>query len=739
MTIKVKLGLIVALVTMAMLVMFLIQQYTMSAIEEAEEGHLQISQIEAGMLTLRRNEKDFLARKDLKYVDKFENNFQALQHKVVGLKSKLEMLGLETKQTAQLSTALDEYKLHFDSLVKRQREVGLHPKDGLYGGLRKAVHEIEAELKVLGADRLMKDMLMLRRREKDFMLRLDPKYVGKLDKDVIVLQQDLTASDLPPATKQLIENKLAAYSKAFHNLVDAQTAMGLNPKAGHMGEMRESVHKTEVILKEVDEVVNLAVSERSNWLSSVSIVVSILIILGSAVIIGLLGRSILQPIDMLSALMKQARDDKDLSLRFSSTGKDEIAAMGGRFNDMIDEFQNIMRRTVKASTNVNSAAEELSSITEQTSQGVIRQQSESDQVATAMNEMVATVQEVAQSASSAAEASRAADEQATKGRQVVGEASASIRQLAAEVENSTHTIHELEKESENIGTVLTVIQGIAEQTNLLALNAAIEAARAGESGRGFAVVADEVRSLAQRSQDSTQEIQAIIERLQTGAKQAAQAMEKGRDQAHVSVGQAEAAGQALDAITNAVAAINEMNVQIASASEEQAVVADEINKNVVNITQISTDTADAAHRTTATSGDLADLAMELQGLIGQFRLDVNGGVLDLSKAKAAHHAWKARLRAYLDGNESLTLEEACSHKHCVLGKWYYSEGLSNFGHIPEMKELEAPHEELHHLIHEVIKLKEAGENPKAEAAYAKVPALSEKIISLLNAVERKVA
>ena len=636
MTIKVKLGLVVALVTLAMLFMFLFQQYTMHAIEVAEEGHLQISQIEAGMLTLRRNEKDFLARKDLKYSDKFEQNFQGLQQKVTGLENKLEMLGLETQGAGQLMPALKEYKSHFDPIVKLQREIGLHPKDGLYGALRKAVHEIESELKLLGADRLMKDMLMLRRREKDFMLRLDPKYVDKLDKDVIVLQKDLADSDLSPETRQLIENKLAAYSKAFHNLFDAQKTMGLNPKDGHMGEMREAVHKTEVILDEVDKVVNMAVTERSNWLSTVSIVVSILIILSSAVVIGLLGRSILNPINTLAELMKQARDNRDLTLRFPAGGKDEVAAMGRRFNDMVAEFESMMGQVLRASTNVSSSADEVSAITEQTTKSVMLQQSESDQVATAMNEMAATVQEVAQSALNAAEASRAADEQAAKGRQVVGDASTSIRQLAAEVENSSHTIQALEKESENIGTVLTVIQGIAEQTNLLALNAAIEAARAGESGRGFAVVADEVRSLAQRSQDSTQEIQAIIDRLQAGAKQAAQAMEKGRNQAHVSVEQAEAAGHSLEAITDSVAAISEMNMQIASASEEQAVVADEINKNVVNITRISSETADAAHRTSETSGGLANLAMELRGLIAQFKLAGQSDVMSRASANSAH-------------------------------------------------------------------------------------------------------
>ena len=482
-----------------------------------------------------------------------------------------------------------------------------------------------------------------------------------------------------------------------------------------------------------------AASEQGDSLSMVAVLLPLMVIVITVTAVGLLQRSIVRPINALVEMMQKAKDNKDLSLRFPVQGNGEVAAMGRAFNEMTEEYQGIMGQVLAASAKLSASADEMSSITEQTTQGVMRQQSESDMVATAMNEMAATVQEVARNTSDAANASQVADTEASAGRKVVGEAGAGIRQLVAEVENTANAINGLEKESENIGTVLNVIQGIAEQTNLLALNAAIEAARAGESGRGFAVVADEVRSLAQRSQDSTHEIEAIIERLRSGARGAVQAMEAGRSKAHVCVEQAEVAGGSLDAITQAVAAITDMNTQIASAAEEQTAVAEEINRNIVNITQVSNETAVAANATTEASSNLAGLAMELQGLVGQFRLDKQGGSLDLSKAKSAHRAWKARLRAFLDGKEALSVEEAVSHKHCILGKWYYAEGLENFGHIPEMVELEPPHEELHKLIKEIIQLKEQGNMPDAEALYRKIPPLSEEIIGLLDAVERKVS
>jgi methyl-accepting chemotaxis protein len=394
-----------------------------------------------------------------------------------------------------------------------------------------------------------------------------------------------------------------------------------------------------------------------------------------------------------------------------------------------------MQRIVSASSQLADASNDLSVIVEQTSGGVNAQQSETDQVATAVNEMASTVQEVSRSAVGAAEAAASANDQASRGRQVVSESLSSINHLAEEVRKSAEIIGQLEGDSEAIGAILDVIRGIAEQTNLLALNAAIEAARAGEQGRGFAVVADEVRTLAQRTQESTQEIHSMIERLQSGARSAAQAMQQGQAQADLSVEQGARAGEALDAITQAVATISDRNHQIASAAEQQSAVAEEINRNVTRIAQIAEETAAGAGRSSQTTHKLADLAMELQQLVGEFNF--NDAALDLSKAKAAHLAWKARLRAFLDGKESLTREQAVSHRHCVLGKWYYAEGLEKYSDIAEMPALEEPHEELHRLVREIIELKEKGERQQAEAAYGRVAGLSERIVGLLETVERK--
>jgi methyl-accepting chemotaxis protein len=280
-----------------------------------------------------------------------------------------------------------------------------------------------------------------------------------------------------------------------------------------------------------------------------------------------------------------------------------------------------MVKQVSASTQqLAAAADEMSSISQDTLQGINRQQSETEQAATAMNEMTSTVQEVARSASDASNAATEADKEASNGNSVVTLVVNDIRELANEVNTSATAINELNEDTENIGSVLVVIRGIAEQTNLLALNAAIEAARAGEQGRGFAVVADEVRTLASKTQESTQEIQQMIERLQAGAKSAVAAMEEGVGKATSTVTRAEEAGEVLNNITKAVAQIADMNTQIATAAEEQSSVAEEINRNVVTINEIAIETANGAQQNSASSDELSRLSAELQQLVGTFKI-----------------------------------------------------------------------------------------------------------------------
>ncbi|KAB0500108.1 methyl-accepting chemotaxis sensory transducer with Cache sensor [Pseudomonas vancouverensis] len=338
-------------------------------------------------------------------------------------------------------------------------------------------------------------------------------------------------------------------------------------------------------------------------------------------LIWLTASGVTRPINSVAVMLKAiASGDGDLTQRLHYSKKDELGELVSWFNRFLDKLQPTIAQIKQSITDARGTADQSSEIARQTSEGMLVQFREIDQVATASNEMSATAHDVANSASNAASAAKGADQSARDGMAIIERSTRDINQLADEVSKAVTEVEALAVNSEQIGSVLEVIRSIAEQTNLLALNAAIEAARAGESGRGFAVVADEVRNLAKRTQDSVEEIRLVIERIQSGTRGVVATMHSSQTQAHSNAGQIQQAVQALGKISDAVTVISDMNLQIASAAEQQSAVAEEVNRNVSAIRTVTETLTGQATESAQISNQLNSLTTQQMKLMDQFRV-----------------------------------------------------------------------------------------------------------------------
>ncbi len=334
-----------------------------------------------------------------------------------------------------------------------------------------------------------------------------------------------------------------------------------------------------------------------------------------------IGFTVIRPIVRAGQRMKEiATGDGDLTLTLPVNGNDEIAYMGRNFNAFVDKIRQIVATNLRIIENLAAAAEGLEALSEKTSSATVRQQEQSQQIATALYEMTRSFQEVATNAASAEQVTRDTSSSVKLSQSAVLKNQNSIESLSEGINQASQSVLRLAAESESVGNILGVIRGIAEQTNLLALNAAIEAARAGEQGRGFAVVADEVRTLAQRTQVSTSEIQTVLEGLLSRSREAVGVMKVSQGQAQESVQFARNVHNELDNVTKGVEEVFRMNAQIATASEEQASVAEDINRNVTLINDLAEQTAQDARATRLSSQEVKEIVGQMRGLVGQFRV-----------------------------------------------------------------------------------------------------------------------
>ncbi len=382
------------------------------------------------------------------------------------------------------------------------------------------------------------------------------------------------------------------------------------------------------ISEKITELVNLQLQvaqvEKATIEASYNSFLVILTVVGlllSGILVGLgilMRNSLIVPLNHIHRTIVSIVENSDLNKQLNVKGNNELGSIASSFNEMMLQMRELINSITNTTGDLSESANKMTAVSNNANKSINTQRREIEQVAAAMNEMVSTAQEISKNASEADSGARETSEEAESGNQVAAQAVQATNALVSDVQNVSVSIKSLEADSESIGSIVDVIKGIAEQTNLLALNAAIEAARAGEQGRGFAVVADEVRNLAQRTQTSTQEIQQAIESLQEGTRNAVTAMATGQAKAEGAGERAEEAGQALDTIAKSVKGITQMNTLIATASEQQTSVSEEINKSLTTLQHASNESSEVAEQISEESGRLFELSDELQQVISRY-------------------------------------------------------------------------------------------------------------------------
>jgi methyl-accepting chemotaxis protein len=572
-----------------------------------------VGKIERDMLTLRRHEKDFLSRLDPKYVARFNDTQNELNSTLITLSQNLEKAGLNNAEIPALTESLNAYNEIFSRLATVRETIGFSPKEGLYGSLRSAVHNIEDAASEYNDYEVLYQILMLRRHEKDFMLRHDEKYITRFNDRIQELNVLLNQRGFVNMLKDSDQ-----YKTDFNALAEAEKQVGLTEAFGLRNNMRTRVHSAEEMMTTMDAFILEETTSAYQQASVILIVSSLFIITIMVIALSLISRAIYKPIQLITHKISQISTELDLSAQVNYKAENELGILSMAFDKLVDNLRSTVLQVQSSADDVATASATMSQLTTVVVNSGKEQQVEIDHAAVAVDQMSATIGEVAHSASNASTAVRSAYDSINHGKQITNEARDAILSLNNDVQDAAEAILQLQRDSDSIGEILSVISAIAEQTNLLALNAAIEAARAGEQGRGFAVVADEVRTLASRTQESTESIRSKINGFQKGTESVVATVVRAQNQAKTGIEKSQESAHILDKLFSSIGNINDLNTLVASAAEEQSAVAREVNKNIRHISELSSHVQNQAAQAENQGSSLKTLSNNLTGIINRF-------------------------------------------------------------------------------------------------------------------------
>ena len=599
-TIKQKLFGLVGVIMLASVIIAGVTYYGNHAREQARHEDDRVaridramSEVQIGILQARRDEKDFLLRRDEKYLDKHKKTMLRLNEQLALLKDNIRSAdGLAAVN--ELIQLVGEYDAGFIKMSEAQIRVGLNEKLGLLGNLRNSVHNVEHILDQNHSDKLAVKMLMMRRHEKDFLAREKDKYVKSMSQRKTEFEALLAKSSLPAAKKAQITDLMNSYHRDFNALV-----AGTFEVNDAIAAFREKVHATEPAIQKVEDLVQqvnaknkelqIATDKRVNTILVITLILGGIVGYTTMIMVALY---ISRNLDKAVGIAKNVAEGK-LGLDIQPESNDEIGQLMSSLKFMDENLVRVVSEVQSAVASIGNASQEIASGNTSLSQRTEEQASSLEETASSMEEMTGTVKQNADSATEARQLADANRQKAANGAEIVAKTVAAMS--------------EINESSSRIADIITTIDGIAFQTNLLALNAAVEAARAGEQGRGFAVVASEVRSLAQRSAEAAKEIKSLIEDSVGKVKVGATLVDE--------------SGKTLEEIISGIKKVADIIAEIAAASQEQASGIDQVNNAVTQMDNMTQDNAALVEEAAAASRALAEQSENLERLMGFFQLD----------------------------------------------------------------------------------------------------------------------